>query len=265
MQPYYAKKSKNKNNKLYIKLFLLVVLSFFWPQIKSFTSPQFENFVSKYFIKTDTGIWSDINLYIVDRKSLKDNIKNLNIDNVYLENKVSLLQHKITEYGLKQLESENGNIDSVLGYSLGSKDNLIYNSFIINVGYRDGIKDGAIVYTRGRQPVGNIIEIHNSNSTVDLLSREGNEVVGILKSTHDKINMIGNGGGEFIAKVKNSLIDNLPDYQSLLRTEVYYADDVSMIIGEIVVIEKQKDEDVSLIHIKGKYNPSTQTIFFVDK
>ncbi len=260
MQPYYAKKSKNKNRKIFLKFLLLFILLFFWPEIKDFASPQLENFVSKNFIKTNTWIWHDIKLYLANRNELRDNIKKLNLDNVYLENRIALLEHKIEEYDLKQLENDNGNIDSVLGYSLGSKDNLIYNNFIINIGYRDGVKDGATVYTRGRQPIGVISEIHNTNSTVLLLSREGNELVGILKNSHDKINIIGNGGGEFVAKVKNSLIN-----QDYLGESVYYGNDVSMVLGDIVNIEKQKDEDVSLLHIRGKYNPSTQTIFFIDK
>ncbi len=263
MQPYYAKKSKSK--KSYIKWTLIILLLVFWPQIKVFVSPFIKDITSKYFIKTNTGIWHDLNLYIQDRNNLKDNIKKLNIDNIDLENKITIIEHQLDEFKLKQTENENGSIDSVIAYSLGNKDSLIYDSFVVNVGYRNGVKEGAIVYTRGRQPVGTISEIHNNNSTVKLLSSEGNEVTGILDSGHEKINMIGNGGGEYIAKVKNNLIVSKPNYEITLGSKVYYGDDVSMTIGEIVSIEKQKDEDMSVLHIKGYYNPSTQTIFFVDK
>ncbi len=279
MQPYYAKKSKSK--KSFIKWILILLILAFWPQIKVFVSPFIKDITSKYFIKTNTGVWYDLNLYIQDRNNLKDSIKKLNIDNIDLENKITILEHQLDEYNLKQIENETGSIDSVIAYSLGNKDSLIYDSFIINVGYRNGVKDGAIVYTRGRQPVGTISEIHNSNSTVKLLSSEGNEVTGILDSGHEKINMTGNGGGEYITKVKNSLITNkvndihnfatttttskVSDSGITLGSKVYYGDDVSMTIGEIVNIEKQKDEDMSTIHIRGHYNPSTQTIFFVDK
>ena len=263
MQPYYAKKQKSQQ--LYIKWILIIVLCVFWPQIKGFVSPVTKNIASKYFIKTNVGVLSDLKLYMQNRDDLKDSIKKLNIDNINLENKITMLEHSLDETGLKKAENDNGSIDSVIAYSLGSRDSLIYDSFIINVGYRNGVKDGAIVYTRGRQPVGTITEIHNSNSTVELLSVEGKELTGILDTNHEKISLVGNGGGEYIAKVKNSLIANLPEGDSLIGKKVYYGDDVSMTLGEVVNIEKQKDENMSAVHIRGYYNPSTQTIFFVDK
>lgn len=262
MQPYYVKKKNNKSL-FYIKLISIVLICIFWSRIRFFISPMLSDSFVKVFNSNNVFIhkYNDLLLYIKDRREMNDKINKLSIDNIYLENEIAKYKYNESQDKLKNEMVNNGKVDSIIAYSLGSKDNWIYDNFIINAGYRDGAYVGAMVYTRGMQPVGRIDQVNNNTSRVRLLSINGDEVECILEINNEKVTLIGSGGGEYTTKVKNSLLSN--GYG--VGNKVLLGEDTSMVIGEIVHVDPVKDEDASLLHIRGYYNPASQTIFFVDK
>ncbi len=196
------------------------------------------------------------------KKNQQDKIDSLSLENINLENEIANLKYKLSQSVIKDDMSQNGNVDNIIAYSLGSASSLIYNQFLVNVGRVDGISEGSLVYTRGRQPVGRVSEVHKSSATVTLLSASDSEIEGIISHGDERVSLVGAGGGEYIGKIKNKLIGD--DGVAVGQT-VLFAEDNSMTLGEIVNIEKQKDEDQSILHIRGYYNPSSQSIFFIDR
>ena len=199
-----------------------------------------------------------------NKQALEESIKQLLLDNINLENQIAHYKYKESQDLIKTEMLDNGKLDNIIAYSIGNKDNLIYESFIINVGYKDGVVIDSLVYTRGMQPVGRVDIVNNNTSRVQLLSANGKEVDVIMANDNQKITLIGQGGGEYISKIKNSyIIDKDGNSHYSLGDKVLLGSDISMIVGEIVHIDTIKDEDMSIVHVRGYYNPASQSIFFV--
>ncbi len=262
MQPYYAKK-KNSNILFYIQLIFIILICIFWSRIRHTIAPTISDKLVKVFNSSNIVVskYNDFSLYIKDRNVLNDTLNKLSIDNMYLENQIAKYKYNESQDKLKNEMADNGKIDNIIAYSLGSKDNFIYDNLIINVGYRDGVSMDAIVYTRGMQPVGRVDQVNNNTSRVRLLSISGAEIEAILEINNEKVTLIGQGGGEYITKIKNRLLSD--GYG--VGNKVLLGEDTSMVIGEIIHIDAVKDEDTSLVHVRGYYNPASQSIFFVDK
>ena len=260
MQQYYAK--KNSKESLYYRLFFVIIFVISWPMLSNSVRPILSDIVSKIFIKNS---WYDIignyKLYTKSRDDLRSEIDKLSIDNINNENKIARLQAELSKSDIKNELTDFGKVDSIIAYSLGSEDSIAYDTFIINVGHVDGVAEGSLVYTRGLQPIGKIKEVHKNSSLVELLSKEGNEITGILEKSNERISLIGIGGGAYKAKIKNSITGQVPS----VSDKVYSGEDTNMTIGQVVTIEKEKDEDISVIYVRGYYNPSSQSIFFVDR
>lgn len=260
MQPYYAK-TKNKKP-LYYKVIFVIIFLLSWSFIKSLFSPLISDLSTKYLTHNSIYIYyHETVAEHTDKKKLQEKIDSLSLENINLENEIANLKYKLSQSVIRDEMSQSGNIDNIIAYSLGSASHLIYNEFVVNVGRVDGVNEGSLVYTRGRQPVGRISEVHKMSATVTLLSASGGEIEGIVSHNDERVSLVGAGGGEYTGKIKNKLIDE----GIVLGQTVLFAEDNTMTLGEIVNIEKQKDEDQSILHIRGYYNPSTQSIFFIDR
>ncbi len=260
MHQYYAKKNSQKS--LYYKIAFVIVLVLAWHSISNAIRPALSDLIAKVLIKNS---WYDIagnyKLYTKSRDDFKMEIDKLSIDNINNENKIARLQAELSKSDIKNELADFGKVDSVIAYSLGSEDNIAYDTFIINVGHVDGVTEGSLVYTRGLQPIGKIKEIHKNSSLVELLSKDGTEITGILEKSNERISLVGMGGGAYKANIKNTVIA-----QGLnVGDKIYYGEDTNMTIGQVASIEKEKDADTSILYIRGYYNPSSQSIFFVDR
>ena len=206
MQPYYAK-TKNKKP-LYYKVIFVIIFLLSWSFIKSLFSPLISDLSTRYF--THNSIYMYYHETVAehtDKKSLQEKIDSLSLENINLENEIANLKYKLSQSVIRDEMSQSGNIDNIIAYSLGSASHLIYNEFVVNVGRVDGVNEGSLVYTRGRQPVGRISEVHKNSSTVTLLSASGGEIEGIVSHNDERVSLVGAGGGEYTGKIKNKLVD----------------------------------------------------------
>ena len=252
MQQYYVKKTKKKNYTIVVFLGLFCLI---WFVFRSKISPVFQDFYTKVLIN------NQIMSLFASKNKMQNDLDSLTIRNMQLENDIAHLKFELSQNKIQDEMATKGRVDSIIAYSLGSADNLIYNNFLINVGSASGVQAGAIVYSGGLEPVGIIDKANQNSSVVKLLSSDGNEVNGIIENSDNKITLIGNGGISYTAKIKNKLLDDGVS----VGQKIFYGEDVSMTLGTIVNIEKHKDEDMSTIYIKGKYKPDGKAIFFVDK
>ena len=262
MQPYYAKRKKSKIS-FYTGTVLLVLLCVFWVNVRSYANIIISPIMHKIMGPNNFiyQTYNNLSLYIKYRQDLNDQIQKLSIDNIYLENEIAKINHVNSENAIKDELYKIRNTDSILAYGFGISSNFLYDYFIINVGYRDGVRLGAMVYTRGMQPVGKIKEVNNYISKVELLSKAGSDIDCILEINNEKITLTGQGGSEYTAKIKNTLLQN--GYG--VGNKVLLGEDTSMVVGEIIHIDSIKDEGSSVIHVRGYYNPASQSIFFVQK
>lgn len=255
MLQYYAKRNRRtiwQSWNKYIYLILIIGVLYFS------AGTQLSNLFAKIYINSPLY---NINLYLKSKDEMVKTYNEYRIQNAELENENIKLRSAIKNSKVIDEMIERGRPDSFVVYSLGSDDSLIYREFRINAGATDGILEGAMVYDKGLSLVGKVKRVDKDSSLVTLLSGDGIESVGIIDETDDKINLLGIGGGAYTAKVKNKKVDN----GIKIGQHIIYGEDTTMQVGVIVNIEKEKDEDMSTLYIRGNYKPEDKAIFFVDK
>lgn len=264
---YLSDKTKNRRQifSLVFITVLLLVLSFGWIKIRSSLSPIAEPVVvtSNKFLKGIINIPSTITNYFRSRDSYEAQTTNLQNSIEDLENKIAILQAendslkgveiKINESGIKETTKP-----STILYPLVQDITRLYSTILLSKGFNDNIKENAVVYIRGRQPVCIIEELHSTTSLCKLLSANGNIVEGVTIETKENINLTGDGGGNFIAL--------LPKESNFVVGEsVMYKADQTMKLGDIVDIKNDPQDVFVRVYIRGVYNPVTSSLFYVDK
>ncbi len=102
---------------------------------------------------------------------------------------------------LKSILNRKENNNVLLAYVLKKPPFTAYDSYIIDVGIRDGVKLEDKVYASGNILIGTIAEVNNSSSKVNLYSSYGNKFDILIGENNVEAIATGNGGGTYISIV----------------------------------------------------------------
>jgi cell shape-determining protein MreC len=106
---------------------------------------------------------------------------------------------------LKNLLERKEKNNVVLAYVLKKPPFTAYDSYIIDVGENNGVKIGNKVYASGNILIGNIAEVNNNSSKVNLYSSFGNKFDILIGQNNIEAIATGNGGGTFISIIPRDI------------------------------------------------------------
>jgi cell shape-determining protein MreC len=88
-------------------------------------------------------------------------------------------------------------IPMVLGAILSKPNQSIYDTLVIDVGTKQGIKTGDIVFAFGNVPIGRTDIVYDNSSKVVLFSNVGEKTQALISGKNIFMEIIGRGGGNF--------------------------------------------------------------------
>ena len=146
-------------------------------------SEKFKN-ISSYFISKNS-------LYLENQKLQMEVMKNdarmLNYNSVLLENE-----------NLKEiLGRKDVKVSMILAAILAKPNQSFYDTLVIDVGTKQGIKIGDIVFALGDAPTGRVALVYENSSKIILFSNVGEKTQAIVSGKNVFLELIGRGGGNF--------------------------------------------------------------------
>lgn len=94
---------------------------------------------------------------------------------------------------------------AILGNVVVKPPESVYDVLIVDVGTRDGIKSGNLVYALGGIPIGRVSEVTDSTAKVVLISSDGEQSEVVQERTGASIPIVGKGGGNMEATVPQDM------------------------------------------------------------
>lgn len=145
------------------------------------------------------GKFLNIRNYFSFKNSLIKENENLKID---LENqKMQVLNYNtILSENLDLKNILGRKVDkrtSILGVILSKPDQSLYDILTIDVGSKNGVKIGDMVFANGNIPVGRVSDVYDSTSKVILFSTSGEKTQVIVSGKNVYMELVGRGGGNF--------------------------------------------------------------------
>ena len=171
----------------------------------------------------------------------------------------------------------------------------IYDTVLLDKGFSSGVEKGDIVFLYPNLVIGQIDTINPNTSLMTLYSKNKNKIEGIIKvvknnsktnfadiknqisssstSTNPSlppiqinpkqknesnvlIDLVGNGGGDFIATLPNNL-------EVATGTVIYLSSDESKALGEVVKVETEETSFYETILIRGYYNSRLNDSYYI--
>ena len=281
MRSSYVKPNSNKRV-FWAGLILFIVAFIFWSKVRPVLYNIIETPLSG-LISFNNSVIDNISIvkYFKNKSALQAELLNTQAKLQDSENKNNSLRVDIDRIILRLSMMRQGRIDSVEAFAIGSPNGTLYKSLILNRGYRDGIEDGALVYTDNLSVVGRVEEIYGKTCRVTLFSKDGNEVKAIIESSGMPIKLLGIGGGSYIGYIVDASTTitkykELSEYASSTAvsaelnamassTRIILAEDKDLIIGNIVSRVRVVDENKIRITVLGDYDPRDLRAFYINK
>ncbi len=136
---------------------------------------------------------------VASKKSVFRENENLKKENEDL--KISMIDYQILKKendDLKELLNRKQiDYNFVLANILSKPNKSPYDTIIIDIGLKDGILEGNMVYANGDIPIGVVEKVENNFSLVSLFTNPGQKTEGIIEGFNSSIELIGRGGGNF--------------------------------------------------------------------
>ena len=210
----YLLDKKIKKNKI-IKYSIFIVVLFIFIVFNSSIFNGFSyvsSFVFRPVLILGNNIgqyFSNLDSYFISKNSLfseNENLKNkLNEEEARMANYNSVLDENLKTKEI--LGRKDGKTNMVLASILSKPNQSPYDTFIIDVGAKDGILVGQRVFALGNVPIGRIVETNPNTAKVILYSNPGEKtevvisskpaVAGSSPSGDAFMQVIGRGGGNF--------------------------------------------------------------------
>ncbi|MBP9714940.1 MAG: rod shape-determining protein MreC [Candidatus Pacebacteria bacterium] len=153
----------------------------------------FSNFGAYFRIKK--------NVYL-DNENLR---KELDEKNATLANYNSVLGENTKLKESLDRMGENKN-DFVLSGILSKPRKSPFDTLVIDIGEKDGIAVGNLVFAKGGVPLGKIVEVYGNSSKVLLFSTAGEKTEVVVGGSDVYLEAIGRGGGNFEINVPRDFI-----------------------------------------------------------
>ncbi len=230
----------------------LILFTFFFIQIQNSTALFFAPINSSLFLVKENIVSSfdRVRIYAHGQKERGEIISALEEENRSLVKENALLRSASNTVALIH------NSHEIEVHSLFKSLSFLYNEFLVDKGYADGIAEGDVVYDQGFVPIGTIIKVKGKQSSVSLLSENGKEYEGFLRKDDTALRIFGNGSGDFVATVPKNVQIEIGDEVSL---NDYY----EMTLGTVVYIQNDDQAVSQVILIKGSYEASKRMRLFV--
>lgn len=262
MTTYLSDRKKQYSHwtRLTLLVIFLLVVSFFWKQIKVNTY-QIVLPIASVVVKVTDGVFSIpsfFSTYITTHKTSSERIGVLEKNIELLENKVASQDANLEHYIAKDELQKNGHLVTLEVYPIAQDLYFLYSTLLISKGFTDGVEEGMIVYTRGYEPVGTVTQVYSNTALVSLLSASGNKVNGFTGENKTILTLIGDGGGNFIAQIPK-------DVEVVIGDNIFLSQNPVMKIGNITDIQNSQQDFFKTIYIRGIYNPVKQNNYFIDK
>jgi cell shape-determining protein MreC len=122
-----------------------------------------------------------------------------------LQNQIATLQAQLAEKDatialdteIKNIVDKRGAHDFIIAAILSKPNRSIYDTLVIDLGEKDGVKFGAKVFGAGIVPLGTISEVFASTSTVKLYSNPGEKFQVVVLGKDISTEATGKGGQNF--------------------------------------------------------------------
>lgn len=205
MKRQYLNKKQTKNPK---KITLIILVVFIGLGL-IFYSGVFLNIIGRPIWLSSNFISEkikDLTYLFKDKKALNRENQILKEENLNL--KLSHINYQILENDnlkLKEILNRLPKGEFVLADILSKNNQSFYNTFIIDAGENNGIKEGDLVLAGGEIPIAKIEKVYKKTSLVSLFSNPQQETEAFIDGLNISINLIGRGGGNFEASVPMDL------------------------------------------------------------
>lgn len=263
-----GKNHKQKSPFFYLLLVgFFIILLFFWITFKSYMYSFLEPVVMGYSSTKES--LSKVSLffetYTSSRMSLVSKNKELSLYIEQIENDLAQKNAEIKELG--GIISETGELEkkvsAIVAYPVASDITRIYSTVLLSKGYKDGVEKDMYAYVKGLKPVCVIKEVYTSTSLCELLSKNSILTEGVIEakngsSTAISLNLVGRGGGTFLADV-------IRDTPISVGDTVFLKSDQSMTLGSVVDVIHNNQDTSWRVFVKGAYNRDTSVIFYIYK
>lgn len=260
----YPQRSKSKkifSSKTISAVVFVVVLFLVQYFFSSFLKTSF-TYISKpvlYIVDLVESPFSNIGGYFRTKGSLiKEN----------LSLKDSLAELELKEYDYDLLQKENDDLKTQLGRSLPVKKiiaNILlkppqspYDTFVIDIGSKDGVVLGSKAYISDKIIIGVISEVRNSSSVIELLSTSGKATNATLERTGASYGLVGLGGQNYKLEV--------PKDTDMAWGDVFVFPGIERsIVGSIYYIDTNSQNAFKTAYIRAPVNTFSYKNVLIDK
>jgi len=143
--------------------------------------------------------FNNMGYFFNTRASLYENNSKLKEDNFNI--KLSMVDYEILKQENLELKRILNrlpeNREFILASILTKPNQSLYDTLIIDVGEKDGIREGNLIYANGETPIGKISKIYKSTSLAVLFSNPKEKTEGYINIINANVELLGRGGGNF--------------------------------------------------------------------
>ncbi len=192
--------------------------------------------------------------------------KSLVAENENLKSQLAVFELQKTEYDLLRKENQTlkesfgrrTNQDMVLGIVLSKPPISPYDTFALDVGLRDGVALGAVVYTPLGGAIGTISEVASTKSFVSLFSNSETETELSSVRTGINVRVRGQGGGTMRVDV--------PKDADLVWGDVFVLPHIeSSIVGSVFYVDTESQNSFKSLYIRFPNNIWSTQYVLVEK
>ena len=135
----------------------------------------------------------------------------------------------------------------LLGAILAKPNRSPYDTVLIDIGLREGLKEGSLALAYGEIPIGRVVEVRSKTSLIRLFSSPGQKEYVEIGENKVPATALGQGGGNFRIILPKGISLAVGDEISLPGIE-------SNIVGSVEKIVESNTETFSHIFFKSKVN-----------
>lgn len=192
--------------------------------------------------------------------------QNLYKENLALKEQIETLNLKINDYN--SIQNQNEELKSILGRDkeegkvlariISKPPQSPYDTFLIDVGTKQGFILNDLVYSSGNVIIGKISEINPNFSQVTLFSDSNQKIQVTIARTGSSFEISGKGGANFQIDV--------PKETDIVWGDVFeYQNKNSSVVGSVYYIDSNSQSSFKTIYAKSPGNIFSSKWVFVEK
>jgi len=137
---------------------------------------------------------------VSENKTLKENVQRLELSSIEIE----VLKQE--NENLRKLLNRETSQELLAAAILTRPNRTLYDTFIVDVGRRDGVTQGAQVFGAGNIALGTVSDVYAGTSLVHLYSTPGRSTEVLIQQRKEgegsfSVEAIGRGGGDFEIRI----------------------------------------------------------------